>query len=223
MMITKTGVFEIPIYKLSIPNHMEIKEKFINEIMPELEKRPPNNIGLNLYSDYFEGLARLGPEWPQLYEQTVQKFLAKAGFNQNKQWSTDIDLWYNVGIEGTYQEEHDHMGGFPSSTYSAIHYLIYDPQVHQPTAFYNPIHHTFLRNMQPCNGTDMPNDWQTPDYKPSVKEGDMLIFPSYLRHSVPLQIDKKARATIALNLTVGAPADFTLKKSISGNNNDRKN
>ena len=215
-MIIKTSAFEIPIYKTSLQNHKEIKEKFLKEIMPTLENLPgPNNIGLNLYSDYFEGLERLGPEWADLYSETTLKFLKKAGFNQNKKWAVDLDTWYNVGIKGSFQEEHDHMGGFPGCQYSAIHFLIYNEKEHEPTRFYNPIHHTFLRNMHPCNGEDMPTDWQSPHYTPNVKEGDLLIFPSYLHHSVPYQKSSEIRATIALNFTIGNPNEFTFKSEKS--------
>jgi|TARA_R110000823_G_scaffold71635_1_gene165101 hypothetical protein len=213
-MIIKTSAFEIPVYKTSMPNHKEIKEKFLTGVMPDLKDLPPNNIGLNLYSDYFPGLDRLDPEWEDLYTSTVTQFLKKAGFNQNKKWEVDVDLWYNVGIKGSFQEEHDHMGGFPGCMYSAIHFVVYDPAVHQPTTFYNPIHHTFLRNMQPCNGDDVPLDWQNPSYIPTVKEGDMLIFPSYLKHSVPFQQSDKIRATIALNLTIGNPNGSLFKKTL---------
>lgn len=215
-MIIKTSAFEIPIYKTKLSNHQEIKQKFLDEVMPKLETLPgPNNIGLNLYSDYFEGLDRLGPEWTDFYAPTVLKFLQKAGFNQNKKWATDIDLWYNVGIKGSSQEEHDHMGGFPGCQYSAIHFLIYDDVEHEPTRFYNPIHHTFLRNMQPTSGDDTPTDWQYAHFTPEVKEGDLLIFPSYLHHSVPYQRSDKIRATVALNLTIGNPNEFLFKNAIT--------
>ena len=143
------------------------------------------------------------------------KVLQKAGFNQNKKWATDIDLWYNVGIKGSSQEEHDHMGGFPGCQYSAIHFLIYDDVEHEPTRFYNPIHHTFLRNMQPTSGDDTPTDWQYAHFTPEVKEGDLLIFPSYLHHSVPYQRSDKIRATVALNLTIGNPNEFLFKNAIT--------
>lgn len=215
-MIIKSNAFEVPIYKVTLPNHKEIKEKFLKDVMPKLEGLPgPNNIGLNLYSDYFEGLEKLGPEWIEYYNSTIVNFQKKAGFNQNKKWVTDVDLWYNVGIEGSSQEEHDHMGGFPGVVYSAIHYLIYDPNVHEPTIFYNPIHHTYLRNMHPCNGEDMPTDWRKGYYSPTVAEGDIVFFPSYLRHSVPYQRSKVIRATIAMNLTIGNPNEFLFKNVVT--------
>ena len=215
-MIIKNSAFEIPIYKTNLVNHKEIKHKFTEEILPRLQNLPgPNNIGLNLYSDYFPGLDRLDSKWKNFYSQLSSQFLKKAGFNQNKEWTVDIDLWYNVGFKGSFQEEHDHMGGFPGCQYSAIHFLIYDPREHEPTRFYNPIHHTFLRNMHPCNGEDMPIDWQTPHYVPQIQEGDVLIFPSYLKHSVPYQKSDKLRATIALNFTIGNTSEFLFKNTVS--------
>jgi len=212
-MIYKTSLFDIPIYKTTLLNQDKIKEKFIKEVMEKLTEIPPNNNNLNLYSDYFEGLDKLGPEWVELYTPTVQNFLNKAGFNKNKKWKVDVDLWYNVGVQGSFQEEHDHQGGYPSTIYSAIHYLIFDPVEHESTVFYNPMHHMFLRNMHPCKGYEMPDDWNQPWHLPKVKEGDMVFFPSYVRHSVPHQKSTKARATIALNLTIGDPGQDLFKDS----------
>jgi hypothetical protein len=214
-MIIKSSAFEIPIYKTKLTNHKEIKKRFIDEVMPEIDNKGPNNIGLNLYSNYFDGLGPLPADWVDLYSKTILDFQKKAGFNQNKQWATDVDLWYNIGIEGTHQEEHDHMGGFPGVVYGAIHYLIYDSAVHEPTIFYNPIHHTYLRNMHPCNGEDMPTDWQSSYFCPSVEEGDMIFFPAYLKHSVPYQRSNVVRATMAMNLTIGNPNEFLFKDAIS--------
>jgi hypothetical protein len=214
-MIIKSSAFEIPFYQTKLSNHKEIKKRFMDEIMPSIENTGPNNIGLNLYSNYFEGLGPLSADWADFYSQTILNFLKKAGFNQNKKWVTDVDLWYNVGIEGSHQEEHDHMGGFPGVAYSAIHYLIYDPSVHEPTIFYNPIHHTYLRNMHPCNGEDMPTDWKKGYFSPTVEEGDIIFFPSYLRHSVPYQRSNVVRATMAMNLTIGNPNEFLFKSFVS--------
>ena len=74
-MIYKTSLFDIPIYKTTLLNQDKIKEKFIKEVMEKLTEIPPNNNNLNLYSDYFEGLDKLGPEWVELYTPTVQNFL----------------------------------------------------------------------------------------------------------------------------------------------------
>lgn len=203
-MIFKTSLFEIPIYKSEMPAQKEMKQKFKDEIMSKLEGTPPNNHRLNIYSDYFGGIDKLGAEWLDYYNPVIDNFMKKAGFSNNKKWKKTIDLWYNIGVKGSQQEEHDHTGGHPSCVYSAIHYLIFDPTEQEPTVFFNPIHNLFLRNMHPTNGNDdeQPDDWHYPWHIPKVKEGDILFFPSYVRHAVPYQESNKVRATIALNLTI---------------------
>tara|TARA_E500000178_G_C17038341_1_gene764837 strand:- start:10489 stop:11112 length:624 start_codon:yes stop_codon:yes gene_type:complete len=203
-MIFKTSLFDIPIYKSHVPNQNEIKTKFVEQILPVINTMPPNNKQLNLYSDYFEGIDKLDKkEWIKLYQPTIEKFKEKAGFNKNQKWFTGMDLWFNVGVQGSQQEEHDHMGGFPSCVYSAIHYLIYDPNEHESTVFFNPIHYTFLRNQHMCGADEeLPVDWSQPNHFPKVDEGDIVFFPSYVRHAVPYQNSEKIRATIAMNLTI---------------------
>ena len=202
-MIYKTTLFDIPIYKVSVPNQKEIKEKFINEIFPYVDNNPPNNQRLNLYSDYFDGIQKLDSSWIDLYRPVIEQFKVKAGFDKNKKWITNIDAWFNVGVKGTQQEEHDHLGGFPSVLYSAIHYIIFDPSEHESTIFFNPMHQMWLRNMHMTNAEDtLPIDWEQPWHFPKVNEGDMVFFPSYVKHAVPYQESEKRRATIALNLQI---------------------
>jgi hypothetical protein len=69
--------------------------------------------------------------------------------------------------------------------------------------------------MHPCNGEDMPTDWRKGYYSPTVTEGDIIFFPSYLRHSVPYQRSKVIRATIAMNLTIGNPNEFLFKNVVT--------
>ena len=202
-MIYKTSLFDIPIYKITVPTQQQLKEKFINEIFPYVDNNPPNNEKLNLYSDYFDGIKKLDSSWIDLYKPTIEQFKLKAGFNKNQKWTTNIDAWFNVGVKGTQQEEHDHLGGYPSTLYSAIHYIIFDPNEHESTIFFNPIHQMYLRNMHMVHSEgNLPADWEQPWHFPKVNEGDMVFFPSYVKHAVPYQESEKRRATIALNLQI---------------------
>ena len=49
---------------------------------------------------------------------------------------------------------------------------------------------------------NLPADWEQPWHFPKVNEGDMVFFPSYVKHAVPYQESEKRRATIALNLQI---------------------
>lgn len=203
-MIYKTNIFSIPIYRTRASNQKNIKKYFIEEIIPKLKNTTPNNESLNLYSDYFKN-CQINSDKDLLinyYLKDIEKFKNKAGFKDNFNWHCDIDLWYNAGIKGSQQEEHDHLGGVPSTVYSAIHYVVFDSQEHESTVFFNPIYQLFLRNMVTTNDSDAtPIDWQTRLLLPEVNEGDLIFFPSYLRHCVPYQNSSKIRITVAINLT----------------------
>jgi hypothetical protein len=201
-MIFKSSMFEIPIYKMKAKNHNKIQDYFLTNIIPKIENIPPNNHDLNLYSDYFDGLDKLDNEFKELYKFDVEAFKLKAGFNKNAQWTTDTDMWYNIGVSGSWQEEHDHQGGLPSVSYSAIHYVKYNPNEHMPTIFYNPIHKLYLKSMQPCINTELPDDFSTGSFSPNISEGDIIFFPSYVSHMVRRQTSSEFRITVAINLTI---------------------
>ena len=51
--------------------------------------------------------------------------------------------------------------------------------------------------------TSLNKDLSSPlSYTPKVEEGDMIIFPSYLNHTVPAGKYKSYRVTIAINLNI---------------------
>lgn len=83
------------------------------------------------------------------------------------------NFWYNYYHHGEFQEYHTHLSEQffeKSSMYSGIHFLSYNSEIHSPVNFLNPI----IQNT--------PYDIST--YYPEIEEGDIIIFPSYLQHSV---------------------------------------
>ena len=202
-MIFQTSIFEVPFFKTKAIHHKKIKTYFEDVIFPFVKDNPPNNPNLNLWSDYFPDIPKIDPDIKNLYFDDVEKFKTKAGYSRAIEWVTDVNVWFNVGVRGTSQEEHDHMGGFPSTAWSAIHYAVFDKEEHTPTTFFNPIAQLFLNSVRPTDKEDiLPPEWKKRMVVPDVEEGDLLIFPSYLRHCVPVQTSNKLRATVALNLRI---------------------
>lgn len=204
-MIFKSGIFSVPIYKFKVTNHKKIKQEFIQEFL-ENKGFTPNNPVLNLESDYFDGAKKLDSEkYLSYYRKDLDKFQDKAGFNKTSKfgkaadWHEDVHMWYNITSYGSQQEIHQHCGGFPTVIYSAIHFLIYDKEKHRPTAFFNPLYESLVPATHPSNDY-LPDDWSDRIWFPEVEEGDMIIFPSYLKHAVEFQQSEELRATIALNI-----------------------
>ena len=122
-----------------------------------------------------------------------------------KVWKKDIgcsdnpyisEIWLNAYEEQQFQESHTHLPGF----YSAIHYVMFDPEVHESTTFQNP-----QENIQSFMFDDSfmdpkLNEHLKENYQPDVEEGDLIIFPSHLRHYVKRNTSRKLRMTISFNI-----------------------
>ena len=109
------------------------------------------------------------------------------------------DMWFNYYINGEYQEEHYHINSspfLPPVHFSCIHYLKYDEEEHVSTTFHDPI--STLR----AHSFEMESNYCKENWVPKVKEGDLLIFPSYLVHHVKKSkpTPDNPRITIAFNL-----------------------
>lgn len=202
-MIYKTPLFEVPMYKLKASRHNEIKSWMLTNVYPEYEKLGPNEVSRNIYSSYFPGAPKLDVNlFSELYAKDINNFLDKAGFSKFHAWTTKLNFWYNLSKKGAYQEVHDHLGGPIPISYAAIHYVVFDKTEHVSTVFYNPLE-SVLKTLQPTTKDQFkPNDFQGLQKILNVEEGDIIIFPSYVPHSVMTQLSDKLRVTVAFNISV---------------------
>jgi len=114
--------------------------------------------------------------------------------------------WYNVFSKSQYQEPHTHL----PSDFSVVHYITFDETQHLATTFVhpNPIISQSTKAFRPrlmnrldsgCPAHSFYMNFYTP---PQIKEGDLIIFPSFLNHYVKPNISEKQRITITFNVEV---------------------
>ena len=104
------------------------------------------------------------------------------------------DAWVVRYDKGDHQTVHNHRGwGF-----SGIIYVEFDPKVHTPSCFVAP--------------------WQNPRedttslaYPADVKEGTIVIFPSYTLHFVHPNQTRKRRTVLSFDLLPECPAHQSIK------------
>lgn len=109
-------------------------------------------------------------------------------------------LWYNCYLDGEYQEAHEHVGDiFCPTTFACIHFLSFDKTRHKPVCFYDPI--SDIRCTASLEFGS--HEYQDPKFL-DINEGDFIMFPSFLRHSVYPSIPTLdyPRITIAFNIFV---------------------
>ena len=111
------------------------------------------------------------------------------------------EMWFNYYSNGEYQEPHNHIdGGFLNNQphFSCIHYLKFNENIHEPAIFVDPL--SLIRS----HSIEIDSNNYNERYVPNVREGSLLMFPSYLEHYVrknaPTPDDP--RVTIAFNIVL---------------------
>ena len=202
-MILKTALFEVPLYKTKVKKHVEINDWFLQNIYQTFLKNGVNEKSRNIYSSYFPNAPKLDKKiFDGFYQHEIKNFMLKAGFNTNHNWIVRTNYWYNIGLENSYQEVHDHLGGPVIINYAAIHFLKFNKNVHAGTVFYNPLEAVLKSTLPTTNEKIKPNDYQGLQKVVQVEQEDLIIFPAYLPHSVMTQNSTEERITIAFNLSI---------------------
>jgi len=108
------------------------------------------------------------------------------------------NCWHNIYKKGDFQEPHHHIN--PDSTSLACIYCISESDA----KLYFTNQNCLLQKMSNMNSV-FKNENYKENYYPDLKEGTILIFPSYLYHGVSPQKTDSERITIACNLKVIFP------------------
>ena len=107
------------------------------------------------------------------------------------------DAWCVRYQKGDYQIVHNHRGwGF-----SGVLYVEYDPKVHTPTCFMAP-------------WQDPRTDTTSLAYPKDVKEGTVVIAPSFTHHFVTPNQSRKQRTIISFDLLPDLPEHQSLNKNV---------
>jgi uncharacterized protein (TIGR02466 family) len=115
----------------------------------------------------------------------------------NKLLSFSRKSWFGVHNPEMHIQSHAHYGAL----FSGVYYMQYDPEYDYPTTFTSPIQNEIENwdggRFEPNNEHTIPSTF--PNYF-NIKEGDVLLFPSWLSHYVPRSKEgAKKRITFVFN------------------------
>lgn len=200
MTIESINLFPIKICKTKCDQHDKIKKHILDNVYKSFCEHGPNNDQLNSYSDYLPGGAMV--HWPyliNLYMPTIKKLLVEMGIADVDKWSIRVAGWYNISTKMESTFFHDHTGGPSTIQFSIVHYVSLSKTA-EGTVFQNP-------NLKQIKATVPTKDLKlVPGYflnyyeTPDVEEGDMIIFPAWIDHSMPVHTDDSLRITNAMNV-----------------------
>tara|TARA_R100000005_G_C4948033_1_gene169752 strand:- start:434 stop:982 length:549 start_codon:yes stop_codon:yes gene_type:complete len=96
------------------------------------------------------------------------------------------NAWCERAQTYDYHQVHQH----GATGFSAVLYVDFSAAEHEGTRFYSPFN-------DPSTGDLM-------EFQPIVKEGDLVVFPSYLLHEGPLNRSNRERVIVSFNI-MGEP------------------
>ena len=193
-------LFPVTVFKSKIVNNDFLKEVLCKPILESSEDLViPEDWTTDKIKTSFAG-EPIGKEVLENYKPLLEKYYIECISEFfDKEFYFIIDkIWYNIYTDGEYQEVHDHLGTSLNPThFSLIHFLSFNKGEHKPPEFHDPI--SQLRMLSLEFDSNKCGEVHVPD----IEEGDLLMFPCYLRHCVPP--GKKTsypRITISFNIRV---------------------
>jgi len=191
-------LFPSQVYINRVLQHDMIKGLCLDYVENEYNKSPSTFVD-RWDSDVFTtyGKDDLFP-WNQIIPRYKQTFEELQNIYGIKGSPCVKEAWFNGYKTNQFQEIHDHI----PNQFSCIHLLSFDKDDHLPPVFLSPFRQVSVTNSPEFiydNIKDRPPTWS---YQSTIdaKEGDIIIFPSYLEHKVPRQTSDKLRVTISFNL-----------------------
>jgi hypothetical protein len=208
-MTNRIQIFPVTYFKAPIEDNESVKKILVPKIMEDVaELAIPEGWFTNKLMTSFMG-EKPGKEIFFGEDRTYQSLLETRyancldGFFENIPYQIVIDeIWYNCYIDGEFQEAHDHLvrsnGNYSPAHFSCVHFLSFDSTRHKPVRFHDPIEQ--IR----CMSYELDGNEYNSILYPDINEGDFIMFPSYLIHSVepsPPTPDYP-RITISMNIRV---------------------
>jgi hypothetical protein len=207
--MNRVQIFPVTYFKASIEDNDTVKKLLAPKIMEDAKDLPiPEGWFTNKLMTSFMG-EKPGKEIFFGKDRTYQSLLETRYANCLDQFFGNViykiaidEIWYNCYVDGEYQESHDHLS-HPNSLrdsahFSCVHFLSFDPTRHKAVRFHDPIEQIRSTSYEfGCNNNSS-------RYYPNIQEGDFIMFPSYLMHSVepsPSTLDYP-RITISMNIRV---------------------
>ena len=196
------GLFPVPLIKIKFKDHYKYN-------FPEVEKKDkkPDNWKIPLHTT-FPFIENDDPLVPFVLRENLKKDLYDSIVETFEQLNlpTNIEflqLWYNIYHDNQGQETHEHLPNVGGKLlfWSGIYYN----KNATPTTFHrgDKIYKTQL--FEGSENTALAQ-CLTSSFSPFVKDGDIILFPPYLTHSVESQPQHKnsMRMTFSFNITLNS-------------------
>lgn len=188
--------FPVPVFEQKINNYKELNSQLENYIY-DLKKKDPqgqkrSNAG-GWHSPFFNMKeSEIIKKFISSFNDSLSEIMTEhMGWKINKEKIMILDMWSVVNTKNTFNVQHAH----PNSLLSAAYYVkakknsgqinFYDPK--DMKVMYHPPIHNY-------------NEISAEIIKVEPEEGKLILFPSYLNHSVGENLSDEDRIVISFNV-----------------------
>jgi uncharacterized protein (TIGR02466 family) len=192
-------MFPTPLFRCSIQEHQELNlelTKYIYELREnDKEGLDKSNSGGGWHSPYFEISKSevlkkfVSKIFPFIHEITTKQY----GWNCTPDKIRITTMWSIVNQKNSYNVRHFH----PNCHLSAAYYVKAKEKCGN-IMFYDPIDQKVMQ----APNKNVLNDLSSESIFAVPEEGDLLIFPSYLHHSVEENLSEDERIVISFNIEI---------------------
>jgi len=204
------NLFSIPLWKSSLNIDYKIEQNLLQQIETNYKNHE------EYYHPYWDCLVHStiqdhnNIDYGQInpfYHKEYKKFASENGLNLNCHNYYISEIWYNYYKKYSNQELHNHIGLFSEKNqfnfFSAVHFLKISDN-HPTITFYNPngtsICYEQSKKVQTYFKNEINHSFFFRNFSLKVKQGDFIIFPSFLDHAVFQQKVDDSRITISFNI-----------------------
>lgn len=194
-------IFSVPILHTNIPTQNQIANIFNNVDLNTLVKDVGDNgWNCNLKTGHGLNLPKEKTFWVNEFIEHLQPYVFAwiDKFSIEKQeYDIQFDTpWINIYKKGDNQNLHNHLGG--NNLLSYAYFLTY-PEDSAKISFRNSLRDKNFHGQEERKILNIMDNF----YEPSIQEGDLLLFPSWLEHSVHKNKSEQ-RITISGNIKIKA-------------------
>jgi len=188
--------FSTPIWASKIDNYEKINDEMLDYII-NLKTNDPSGVIKSNFKGWHSKDFNLKNEQPKKFVEAIKKNINTAlndmGWDLNKQSVKIKNLWTIINEQGAWNQKHHHSNSDLSAAYyvgaheNCGDIVFYDPR---PA----PVHkHPIAKTPNKLNAT-------VNSIKP--EPGLLVLFPSYLEHSVNPNLSDKKRIVISFNINL---------------------
>ena len=192
------GLFPVPLLKIKFKHHYKYN-------FPEVEKKDQKpDLWVKSLHTTFPNIPDDDLIVPPMVRNSLMRDLKDTVVEVSQELNIPtniylLQLWYNIYHDNQGQERHNHIGGVGESTslWSGVYYN----KNASPTQFFRSDSSYKTQLFEGSENTSLA-PCLSPSFSPFVKDGDILLFPPYLEHSVQSepQHKDKMRMTFSFNI-----------------------